>query len=78
MTKKSKQVPLVIYANGERIEIGMASVNSDGSIAAQIKKDVRQDIKERLYGDLSELSMNPKNPPPPPVYNNVRVIVPKI
>lgn len=70
--KKSKQVPLVIYKGGERIEIGMASVSTDGSIEAQIKRDIREDIKDIIYGDLGDLSINPKTPPSL-FYNNVRV-----
>lgn len=72
--KKSKQVPLVIYKGGERIEIGMASVSTDGSIEAQIKKDIREDIKAVIYGDLGDLSLNPKAPLTSPYHNNVRVV----
>lgn len=71
--KKSKQVPLVIYKGGERIEIGMASVSTDGSIEAQIKKDIREDIKEMIYADIGDFSINPKTPPSL-FYNNVRVV----
>lgn len=72
VAKKSKQVPLVIYKGGERIEIGMASVSTDGNIEAQIKKDLREDVKTIIYGDLGDLSLNPKTPPSL-FYNNVRV-----
>lgn len=71
--KTSKQVPLVIYKGGERIEIGKASVSSDGEITAQVAKDVRRDIKDLLFGDLLDhISVNPK-PPPSLFYNNVKV-----
>lgn len=67
---KSKQVPLVIYKGGERIEIGMAIVATDGSILAQVKKDLREDVKDIVYADLGDVSLNPKTPPHM-VYHNV-------
>jgi hypothetical protein len=61
--KKSKQIDLVIYKSGERIVVGRAIVNGDGSITAQIAKDVRKEYKDLIYGDmLDHLSLNPKAP----------------
>lgn len=60
--KTSKQVPLVIYKSGERIQIGMASIGSDGEIIGQIAKDIREDVKALLWGNIGDVSLNPKKP----------------
>ena len=56
----SEQVPLVIYKGGERIVIGLASFDPDGSITAQIFKDFNDDIKTLVYGEIGDISINPK------------------
>lgn len=62
MSKRpSKQVDLVIYKGGERIIVGRASLDPDGKIEAQIARDIREDVKAMVYGDLLDcLSLNPK------------------
>lgn len=56
----SKQVPLVIYKGGERIVVGMAIVNPDGSIQAQIAKDINKELKTALFGNaIGDISLNP-------------------
>lgn len=70
-TKRADQtVDLVIYKSGERIVIGKAVVKGDGSIEAQIAKDVRKEISDLLFGGLlGGLSLDPK-PKPDMKYNN--------
>lgn len=69
-TKRADQtVDLVIYKSGERIVIGKAVVKGDGSIEAQIAKDVRKEISDLLFGGLlGGLSLDPK-PKPDLKYN---------
>ncbi len=62
--RKDKAVPLIMYKGGERIVIGQAIVKGDGSIEAQIAKDVRQDLRDILFGDmLGAVSIDPKPMP---------------
>lgn len=59
--RPDKAIPLVIYKSGERIVIGSAYLKGDGSIAAQIFKDVKQEITDLLFGDrVGDFSINPK------------------
>lgn len=61
---KDQTVPLVLYKGGERIIIGQATVKGDGSIQAQIAKDVRKELKDLLFGgSLGGLSLDPKPQP---------------
>lgn len=49
-----KQVPLVYYQNGKRIQVGMASVEKDGTITASISKDAWIELKPTvLAGEFS-------------------------
>lgn len=58
--RPDKPVPLVIYKGGERIVIGSAYLKGDGSIEGQVSKDVRQDLKDILFGDrVGDISINP-------------------
>lgn len=54
-----KQVPLVIYKAGTRTEIGMASVQPDGSIEAKVNKDHWNDVKDIIRPGF-ELSIGPR------------------
>ncbi len=59
--RPDKTVPLVIYKGGERIIVGQAIMKGDGSISAQIAKDVRKDLQDILYGDMvGGFSIDPK------------------
>lgn len=59
--RKDQEVPLVIYKSGERIEVGRAILKGDGSIIAQISKDVKVEFKDLLFGNiLGDISLNPK------------------
>lgn len=69
--RADQTVPLVIYKGGERIVIGQAIVKGDGGIEGQIAKDVRQELKDLLFGgSLGALSLDPK-PNPDLKYNNI-------
>lgn len=58
--RADRVLPLVIYKGGERIVIGSAYLKGDGSIEAQIAKDVRQDLKDMIFGDrVGDFSLNP-------------------
>lgn len=71
--KKEKTVPLVMYRRGERIVIGQAIVKGDGSIEGQIAKDVRQELKDILFGDmLGAISVDPKPLPSTSTYINLK------
>ncbi len=60
MSKKpSVQVDLVIYKGGERLVIGKAAIDPDGSIQAQIAKDLRADVKDILGKHIGDISINP-------------------
>lgn len=62
--RPDEAVPLVIYKGGERIVIGSAILKGDGRIEAQIAKDVREDLKDLLFGGrVGDFSINPKLPP---------------
>lgn len=62
--RPDKAVPLVIYKGGERIIIGQAIVKGDGSIEGQIAKDIRQELKDILFGDrLGAVTLDPMAPP---------------
>ena len=70
--RKDQEVPLVIYKGGERIEVGRAIVKGDGSIVAQIAKDVKQEFKDLLFGNvLGDLSLNPRVPVVPDMKYNI-------
>lgn len=59
--RKDQEVPLVIYKGGERIEVGRAILKGDGSIIAQVAKDVKAEFKDLLFGNtLGDMSLNPK------------------
>lgn len=59
--RPDKALPLVIYKGGERIVIGSAYLKGDGSIEAQIAKDVKKELRDQLFGDLvGDISINPK------------------
>lgn len=58
-----KQVPLVIYKGGERIVLGMASVEDNGSIEAQVAKDMWPAVKDILQPNVGEFSI--RNAPKP-------------
>lgn len=54
-----KQVPLVVYKGGTRTVIGMASVQEDGSIEAQVMKDHWPTVKDLFLPNIGELSIAP-------------------
>lgn len=56
---EAKQIPLVIYRRGVRTEIGMARVEDDGSIVAQVSKDNWPLVKELFMPNVGEFSINP-------------------
>lgn len=61
--RKDQEVPLVIYKSGERVVIGQAILKGDGSIIAQIAKDVKKEFKDLLFGDrIGDISINPVIP----------------
>jgi hypothetical protein len=61
-----KQIPLVMYKKGVRHVLGMASVEDDGSIVAQVAKDKWVESKHLFVPGIGELSINPSivNVPP--------------
>lgn len=59
--RPDKAVPLVIYKGGERIVIGSAYLKGDGRVEGQIQKDVKQELKDMLFGNtVGDISINPK------------------
>lgn len=54
-----KQISMVIYRHGVRVEVGKAIVNDDGSIEAQITKDAWPEIKEYVLPKIGEFSLVP-------------------
>lgn len=68
--RADQALPLVIYKGGERIVVGSAYLKGDGSIEAQVAKDVRQDLKDILFGGrVGDISINPLDTS---VYSNMR------
>jgi len=54
-----KQVPLVMYKRGTRTEIGMVSVQPDGSGTFQVSKDHWPDVKDIIQPGY-EFVMGPR------------------
>jgi hypothetical protein len=54
-----KQVPLVMYKGGVRTVLGMASVQDDGSITAQVTKDHWPLVKDLFLPNIGEFSISP-------------------
>lgn len=54
-----KQVPLVVYKGGTRTEVGMASVQPDGSGVFQVSKDHWNDLKDIIRPGY-EISIGPR------------------
>jgi hypothetical protein len=52
-----RQVPLVLYYNGLRYEVGKAIIRPDGSILAQINKDIRADLRGLILAGPMEVSI---------------------
>lgn len=71
MAAKSKQVPLVIYRGGKRLQVGMASVSEDGRIEAQVSKDARSFVNELSVLVSSEVCLNPT--PETPQYKHTKI-----
>lgn len=55
-----KQIPMVIYRHGARIEVGKAFVNEDGSLDGQIALDNWPEIKDYFLPSVGEFSLVPK------------------
>lgn len=58
----AKQVPLVVYKGGTRHVVGMAQVEPDGKIEAQVAKDHWDTVKEMMQPDIGEFSITPAPP----------------
>lgn len=67
-----KQLPFVMYKGGVRHVIGMASVDKDGKIEAQVNKESWPLVKDLFLPDIGEFSISPfrkmtiVNDPPTP------------
>jgi len=60
---KGQQVPLVMYKGGERIVLGRAYIESDGSIVGQIAKDFRAAVNDIFSVGIGEVSIDPRSRP---------------
>lgn len=62
--RADQTVPIVIYKGGERIVIGSAYLKGDGSIEGKVFKDVKEDLKDLIFGGrIGNFSFNPKVEP---------------
>lgn len=56
------QIPLTIYKRGVRTVIGMAQVEKDGQITAQVAKDHWPMVRSYFTPNVGELSIGPFTP----------------
>lgn len=60
-----KQVPLVMYRRGVRTQLGMASVEDDGSISAQVERELWPMVKNLFLPGVGEFFIAPAQKPDP-------------
>ena len=62
MAEETVQIPLTIYKGGIRTVIGMAIVEKDGQITAQVAKDHWPVVRSYFTPNVGELSIGPFTP----------------